>query len=129
MHTDLLREMPTRKWQPHGCTEEKDESRKLNPKDNTMRMSLIILLFLVMLGIADPLAAAPLSGRVYREGVPTGNLVITAKGMNIIQETRTDAKGRYKFDLPPGGYILIIQGRQFPPVAVSPKGTRKDVRF
>ena len=93
-----------------------------------MRMVLMVSLSLVLLAIADPLVADELSGTVYSDGMPAANLGITTVvgGRNV--ETRTDSKGGYRFDLPPGNYILIIRGKGFP-VKVSPGGTRQDIRF
>ena len=91
-----------------------------------MRMILIVSLSLVLLAIADPLVAAELSGTVYNGGVPAANLGITVEGRNA--ETRTDGKGGYRLDLPPGNHILIIRGQRFP-VTVSPGGTKQDIRF
>lgn len=102
------------------------DSSKFKTRDNTMKLIGIVSLALVLLAIADPLVAAELSGTVYRDGVPTGNLSITVESTKT--ETRTDARGGYKFDLPPRDYVLIIQGRRFP-VTVSPGGTRIDIRF
>ena len=104
------------------------DSRKLNLRENTMRMILIVSLSLVLLAIADPLVADELSGTVYSDGMPAANLSITVTlgGRNI--ETRTDSRGGYRFDLPPGNYVLIIRGQRFA-VTVSPGGTRQDIRF
>jgi len=102
------------------------DSWKFATRDNTMRLIGIVSLVLVLLAIADPLVADELSGTVYRDGVPTGNLSITVEGRNT--ETRTDARGGYRFDLPPGNYVLIIRGQRFA-VTVSPGGTRQDIRF
>ncbi len=102
------------------------DSSKFNTRENTMKLVGIVLLALVLLAIADPLVADELSGTVYKGGVPTGNLSITVEGRN--EGTRTDARGEYRLDLPPGNHTLIIRGQRFP-VAVSPGGTRQDIRF
>jgi len=91
-----------------------------------MRMISIVSLSLVLLAAADPLVAAELSGTVYNGGVPGANLSIRVD--RSITETRTDSTGGYRFDLPPGNYVLIIRGQRFP-VTVSPTGTRQDIRF
>jgi hypothetical protein len=92
-----------------------------------MRIILIVVsLSLVFLTTADPLVAAELSGTAYSDGVPTANLRITVEGRD--DETRTDGRGGYRLDLPPGNYILIIQGQRFP-VKVLPVGTRYDPRL
>jgi hypothetical protein len=97
---------------------------------NTMRTISIVLLSLILLAIADPLVAAEpsveLSGTVYRDGVPGANLSISVENKKV--ETRTDSTGRYRFDLPPGNYVLVIRGQRFP-VTVPPKGARQDIRF
>ena len=102
------------------------DSRKPKLRENTMKMILIVSVSLVVLAIANPLIAAELSGTAYKDGVPTGNLSVTVEGKNT--ETRTDARGGYKFDLPPGNYVLIVRGQRFP-VTVSPGGTKQDIRF
>lgn len=86
----------------------------------------IVLFALVLLINSDPLIAAELAGKVYRGGTPAANLNITVEGKNA--ETRTDGKGEYRLDLPPGNYTLIIRGRRFT-VTVSPGGTRQDIRL
>ncbi len=102
------------------------ESSKFKAKDNTMKLIGIVSLILVLSAIAGPLAADELSGTVYSDGMPAANLSITVDGKNVA--TRTDGKGGYRLDLPPGNYILIIRGQQFP-VTVSRGGTRQDIRF
>jgi hypothetical protein len=91
-----------------------------------MRLIGIVSLALVLLAIADPLVAAELSGTVYSGGIPVANLSITVEGRNA--ETKTDGRGGYRFDLPPGNYVLIIRGQRFS-VTVSPAGTRQDIRL
>lgn len=91
-----------------------------------MRIFRIVLISLVLLAIADPVVAAELSGTAFSGGVPAANLSITVEGRNT--ETRTDGKGGYRLDLPPGNYVLIIRGQRFP-VTVSPGGTKQDIRF
>ncbi len=86
----------------------------------------IALLSLFLSMIADPLLAAELSGTVYRSGRPAANLSITVEGGNV--EARTDGRGEYRLDLPPGNYILIIRGQRIP-VTVSSGGTRQDIRL
>ncbi|MCP9449462.1 MAG: carboxypeptidase-like regulatory domain-containing protein [Nitrospira sp.] len=86
----------------------------------------IVSFALVLLINRDPLIAAELAGKVYRGGIPAANLSITVEGKNV--ETRTDGKGEYRFDLPPGNYTLIIRGQRFT-VTVSPEGTRQDIRL
>lgn len=71
-----------------------------------------VLLALVWLMVAAPLAAAELSGKVYRGGTPAANMSITVEGLKA--ETRTDGKGEYKLDLPAGDYTLVIRGQRFP---------------
>jgi len=82
-----------------------------------------LVLFLVVL--AQPVAAAELSGTVFSQGAPVASQAITVEGRGDI---RTDANGQYKIDLPPGDYTLVIRGKQFP-VTVAPAGTKKDIRF
>ena len=91
-----------------------------------IRMIRIVSLALVLSTIADPLLAAELSGMVYRDGRPAANLTITVEGGNA--EARTDGRGEYKLDLPPGSYILVIRGQRIP-VTVSSGGTRQDIRL
>jgi len=90
-----------------------------------MRYRRVLALFLLLLVLAQPVAAAELSGTVYSQGAPVASQTITVEGRGDI---RTDANGQYKIDLPPGSYTLIIRGKQFP-VSVAPGGTRKDIRF
>jgi hypothetical protein len=91
-----------------------------------IRMIRIVSLALVLSTIADPLLAADLSGTVYRGGRPAANLSITVEGGNV--EARTDGRGGYRLDLPPGSYILVIRGQRIP-VTVSSGGTRQDIRL
>jgi len=91
-----------------------------------MRVFRIVVISLVLLAIADPVVAAELFGTAYSGGVPAANLTITVEGRNT--ETRTDGKGGYRLDLPPGNNVLIIRGQRFP-VIVSPGGTKQDIRF
>ena len=91
-----------------------------------MKKFMIILISLFLLALTHPLAAAELVGTVFKGGVPTGNLLITVEGSNA--ETRTDAKGEYRLNVPDGKLVLIIRGQRFP-VTVSPGGTRKDLRI
>jgi hypothetical protein len=91
-----------------------------------MKMIFIVSLSLLLLATADPLVAAELSGTVYNGGVPAANLEITVEGRR--DTTRTDSKGQYKFDLPPGNYSLIIRDKKFP-VTVASGGTKQDIRF
>ena len=79
-----------------------------------------------LLMMAAPLIAAELSGKVYRGGTPAANLSITVEGRDV--ETRTDGKGEYKLDLPPGGYVLVVRDQRFP-VTVSSGSTRQDIRL
>jgi hypothetical protein len=41
---------------------------------------------------------------------------------------KTDASGVYSFEVPPGSYTFVISGQQIP-VAVSPQGSRQDIRL
>jgi hypothetical protein len=91
-----------------------------------IRMIRIASLALVLSMIADPLLAAELSGTVYRGGRPAANLSITVEGGNV--EARTDGRGEYKLDLPPGNYVLVIRGQRIP-ITVSSGGTRQDIRL
>ena len=91
-----------------------------------IRMIRIAFLALFLSVIADPLLAAELSGKVYRDGRPAANLSITVEGGNV--EARTDGRGEYKLDLPPGNYVLVIRGQRIP-VTVSSGGARQDIRL
>ena len=95
-------------------------------RDYTMRLIGIISLAMLLLSLADPAVAAELSGTVFRDGVPAANLGVTVEGTKT--ETRTDGRGGYRLDLPPGNHFLIIRGQRFP-VTVSSGGTRQDIRF
>lgn len=86
----------------------------------------IVSLALGLLTMAAPLLAEELSGKVYRGGTPAANLSITVEGKDA--ETRTDGKGEYRLDLPPGNYTLVIRGQRFP-VTVSSGGTKQDIRL
>lgn len=86
----------------------------------------ILACALILLMAAGPLFAAELSGKVYRGGTPVANLGVAVEDKGI--ETRTDGKGEYRFDLPPGNYTLVIRGQRFS-VTVSPGGSRQDIRL
>ncbi len=90
-----------------------------------MRYGRAFALFLLLMVLAGPVAAADLSGVVYSQGAPVASQTITVEGKGDI---KTDANGRYKIDLPPGNYTLIVRGKQFP-VTVPAGGTTKDIRF
>lgn len=90
-----------------------------------MRYRRVFALFLLLVVLAQPVAAAELSGTVYSQGAPVASQTITVEGRGDI---RIDANGQYKIDLPPGSYTLIIRGKPFP-VSVAPGGTRQDIRF
>ncbi|MFY9268373.1 MAG: carboxypeptidase regulatory-like domain-containing protein [Candidatus Manganitrophaceae bacterium] len=90
-----------------------------------MKKAAFYTLFLLFLIVSSPPAeAAELSGTILNQGIPAVNLTVTIKEKNI--QTKTDHKGTYKFDLPPGTYTLIVRGIEFP-VSVSEKGGKKDI--
>lgn len=91
-----------------------------------IRMIGIASFALVLSIIAAPLLAAELSGKVYHGGRAAANLSITVEGGNV--EARTDGRGEYRLDLPPGNYILVIRGQRIH-VTVSSEGTRQDIRL
>jgi hypothetical protein len=91
-----------------------------------MRSIGIVSLAMLLLSLAGPVAAAELSGTVFKDGVPAANLSVAVEGGKT--EARTDGKGGYRLDLPPGNHVLVVRGQRFP-VTVSAKGSRQDIRF
>lgn len=65
---------------------------------------------------------ATISGTVTLEGTPRGNLEVRMAGTSRV--TRTDASGRYRFELPPGRYTVAptadprLAPRKAPPIEV-----------
>jgi hypothetical protein len=63
------------------------------------------------LPIASAAATAYLSGSVLSDGKPMAGVTVTATGNNIVQETKTDSQGSFRFStLSPGTYALLAEG-------------------
>jgi len=61
----------------------------------------------VAIPVASLAASAYLTGTVVFKGTPVAGATVTATGNNVVQNTRTDAEGRFSFGmLSQGSYVL-----------------------
>ena len=70
--------------------------------------------------------AVELSGKVFSEGSPLGNVIVAVKGTET--KVRTAPNGAYQVDLPPGEHTLVVLGQEFLVNVTSPKTTH-DIQF
>jgi hypothetical protein len=87
-------------------------------------LTLLTLSLFVLMSRAA--LATELSGQVYSQGSPVANLTIEVKGTET--RTKTGPNGDYTFQLPPGGYTLVIRGKEYP-VSVGSSATRHDIQL
>jgi len=90
------------------------------------RLIFSILLVSAWVVLSQPAIAAELSGTVYSKGSPVANLTVAVKGTDV--KTTTGPTGKYKLELPPGNYTLIIRGQEFP-VKVGSDKTSQDIQL
>lgn len=90
------------------------------------RIIHVIILMLALVFLSGVATAANLSGIVYSQGSPIANLSIVIKENQM--KTKTDPKGGYSFQLPPGKYTLIIRGSEIT-VDVPSTGHKFDINL
>jgi hypothetical protein len=87
---------------------------------------IFVTLLIAFVFISQVVLAAELSGTVYSQGTPAANLSISVQGKEMV--TKTDSRGKYVLNLPPGDNILIIRGSQIT-VNIPPNGKRFDINL